>query len=756
LPNTNYKMRENILIFIFLFFVISPIRAQNNKEATNIKSHQNLLRAKNSQQKINALLELGEYHYSISNQYIYLKSIDSAFYYAKKSASLSKAINYKKGIGESHLLNSKIYINTGASNKAIQSAKQAVELFSELKDKNNIARSYMALVKARGTQEDINVSVFLAKKAYTLYKQTEKKLEQANALVEIAYLKMGLGNMEAAKKDLEHSLALYHECNYKETQRVYSLLGVAYLQMGAYKESLENSLQAVKLLERYNDNSVLSAEIYNYVAITYNQLQDIKRSNDYFQKAYRISSRFNETELNTMILTNIIQTFINLNKDKEAVLYVKKLEKGIDKMDESSRIMLISRALRVYTEVFDFKSAKKYNDEAIKKLKEQESGNNINLILYPSIIRYLIKSAQYTKARNYVADYKKISEKNKDKKKLQEIHLILFQLDSIESNFLSAIHEYKLQEKYKDSLFSQEKNKQIAELQIKFETEKKDKDLVLKEQQNKLLRKQGELQKTKLSKANLLKNIGFGSMVLFLIIIVLLYTGYRIKHKTNRILESQKGEINQKNAILQKLVVEKEWLLKEIHHRVKNNLQMVMSLLKVQSHHLKDPAVISAIKESQNRIHSMSLIHKKLYQSENVMSVNMSVYIQELVEYFQSTFDMGRGIQFSLDLEAIELDTSQAVPLGLILNEAITNSIKHAFVNKESGLISLSFKNIDGNYLKMSVKDNGIGISADLNDFDFNSLGMKLIRGFSNDLDAKLVIKNENGLLIDIEFLQNH
>ena len=756
MPNTNYKMRETILIFIFLFFVISPIRAQNNKEATNIKSHQNLLRAKNSQQKINALLELGEYHYSISNQYIYLKSIDSAFYYTKKSASLSKAINYKKGIGESHLLNSKIYINTSASNNAIQSAKQAVELFSELKDKNNIARSYMALVKARGTQEDINVSVFLAKKAYTLYKQTEKKLEQANALVEIAYLKMGLGNMEAAKTDLDHSLALYQECNYKGTQRVYSLLGVAYLQMGAYKESLENSLLAVKLIENNDDTSVLAAEIYNYVAITYNQLQDIKRSNEYFQKAYRISSRFNEKELKTMILTNIIQTFINLNKDKEAVLYLKKLENDINKMDEPSRTLLIARALRVYTEVSDFKSAKKYNDEAIKKLEKQKSGNNINLILYPSIIRYLIKSAQYTKARNYVADYKKISEKNKDKKKLQEIHLILFQLDSIESNFLSAIHEYKLQEKYKDSLFSQEKNKQIAELQIKFETEKKDKDLVLKEQQNKLLRKQGELQKTKLSKANLLKNIGFGSMVLFLIIIVLLYTGYRIKHKTNRILESQKGEINQKNAILQKLVVEKEWLLKEIHHRVKNNLQMVMSLLKVQSHHLKDPAVISAIKESQNRIHSMSLIHKKLYQSENVMSVNMSVYIQELVEYFQSTFDMGRGIQFSLDLEAIELDTSQAVPLGLILNEAITNSIKHAFVNKESGLISLSFKNIDGNYLKMSVKDNGIGISADLNDFDFNSLGMKLIRGFSNDLDAKLVIKNENGLLIDIEFLQNH
>ncbi|ALM50464.1 hypothetical protein AMR72_17160 [Flavobacterium psychrophilum] len=752
----NYQMRKIILIFISFIFINSPIRAQNSsKQAIEFKIHQNLLNAKNFHQKFKALLELGEYHYSISNQYIYYKSIDSAFYYTKRLASVSKAMNYKRGIGESHLLNSKIYTKIGLSNKAIQYAQQAVDVFSELKDKSDIARSYMALVSARGTQEDINLSIVLAEKAYTLYKQSGKKLEQAQALVEIAYLKMGLGNMEAAKIDLESSLALYQECNYKKTQRVYSLLGMAYLQMGIYKESLENSLHAVKLVEDNHDNSVLTAEIYNYVAITYNQLRDIKRSNEYFQKAYGISSRFKERELNTMILTNIIQTFIHLNKNKEAIFYLKKLEKEIDEMDESSRTLLIARALRVYTEVSDFKSANKYYNEAIKKVKKRESGNNLNVILYPAIISYQIKSSQYNEARNYVAHYKKISEKNKDKKKLQEIHLMLFRLDSIESKFLSAINEYKLHEAYKDSLFSEEKNKQIAELQIKFETEKKDKNLLVKEQQNTLLRKQSELQKSKLSEANLLKNISFASMVLFLIIIILLLAGYRIKYKTNRILQSQKEEINHKNMTLQKLVVEKEWLLKEIHHRVKNNLQMVISLLKVQSHHLKDPAVIYAMRESQNRIYSMSLIHKKLYQSENPMSVNMAVYIKELVEYFESTFDMGRRIQFSVDIEAIELNTSQAVPLGLILNEAITNSIKHAFVNKKMGLISLSFKYINENYLKMSVMDNGVGISEDLNDFKFKSLGMKLIQGFSTDLDAKLLIRNENGLIIDIEFLHN-
>ncbi len=748
-------MHKITLVFISLFFIIYPIRAQNDKQAATIKNYHNLRDANNSQQKIKALSALGEYHYSLSNQLIYPTAIDSALYYATKLASLSESIDYKTGIGESYLLKSKIYINQGPSDQAIQYARQAVDLYFKLNDSYNLARSYIALVKARGTTQDINVSISLAEKANTLFKQAGKKVEQAQALVEIAYLKMGLGNMEAAKTDLESCLRLYNESNYKETQRVYSLLGVTYTQMGDYKEALENSLQAVRLVEKNNDTSILAAEIYNYVAITYNQLQDIEKSNEYFQKAYQISKRFNDRELDTMILSNIVQTFIHLKKNKQAILYLKKMEKEIDSMDESYRTMLISRALSIYTEVADFKLAKKYSDQAMRKLKDGEADHGINVILYPSLIQYLFRSGQYNEARRYLAYYKKISEKKKDRKKLQEIHRMFFQLDSVESKFVSAIKEYKLQETYKDSLFSQEKNKQIAELQIKYDTEKKDKDLVLKEQQNKLLRKQGELRESKLSKANLLKNIGFGSMILLLIIIISLFAGYRIKHKTNRILKSQKYEINRKNVILQKLVVEKEWLLKEIHHRVKNNLQMVMSLLQVQSHHLKDPAAMKAIKESQNRIHSMSLIHKKLYQSESVMSINMAVYIQELAEYFQSTFDMGRRIQFSLDLEPIELDTSQAVPLGLILNEAITNSIRHAFINKESGLISLSFKHIDENYIKICIKDNGVGIPWNFNENKFKSLGMKLIRGFSTDLDAELLIKNENGLLIDIEFLHN-
>lgn len=746
-------MEKISLLLLLLCFIICPVSAQNDKHQNAIKSHRNLRNAKSAIEKVNAIIELGEFHYSISNQRIYPKSIDSVSYYADQLAIVSKSINFKKGIGESYILHSKAYYGKGELNNAIQYSQQAIDLFSKLQDKNDLARSYTTLALVRGTQGDIDVTLSTAEKAYTLYKETGNILEQANVLVEIAYLKMGVGKMEAAIVDLKSSLKLYSESNHPKIQRAYSLLGVAHTQMGSYKEGLENSLNAVRLVEKYNDTSLLAAEIYNYVALTYNQLRDIEKSNEYLQKAYKISNRYDVSELNSMILINIIQTFRQLKKNKQAVDYLKEMEKDIDKMDESSRIMLMSRALSIYTEMSDFKAAEKYYNEAIAKVGIKESSFNWSEILYSPIIKYLIKTEQYDKARIYVAEYKKLSEKSKDKKKLQEVHGMLFHLDSIESKFVSALHEYRLQEAYKDSLFRQEKNKQISELQIKFETEKKDKDILLKEQQNSLLRKQGELQESKLSKANLMKNIGFGSMFLFLIIIILLFLGYRRKQRMNRILESKQVEINQQNSILQKLLVDKEWLLKEIHHRVKNNLHMVISLLNVQSYHLKDPAAMDALRESQNRIQSMSLIHKKLYQSESLMSIDMRVYILELVEYFQSTFDMGQSIQFSLDLDPIELDTAQAVPLGLILNEAITNSIKHAFIDKEKGLISLSFKQLDEHCLRMIISDNGVGIPRDFDKLDFKSLGMKLIKGFCSDINAKLSIKNEKGLVIIIEFL---
>lgn len=220
-----------------------------------------------------------------------------------------------------------------------------------------------------------------------------------------------------------------------------------------------------------------------------------------------------------------------------------------------------------------------------------------------------------------------------------------------------------------------------------------------------------------------------------------------------RKLKKQQDEISKKNISLHHLVEEKEWLLKEVHHRVKNNLHTITSLLESQSAYLQDDA-LAAIQDSQHRVFAMSLVHQKLYRPENyVTSVDMVSYIRELVNYLEDSFQTGKRINFLLNTEPLELDISFAVPLGLILNEAITNSVKYAFDPGHKGEISISFRRIPGNKVIFVVADNGKGLPPG---FDINSahtLGMKLMKGLCEDIGASFLFENKDGAQITITFI---
>jgi two-component sensor histidine kinase len=178
-----------------------------------------------------------------------------------------------------------------------------------------------------------------------------------------------------------------------------------------------------------------------------------------------------------------------------------------------------------------------------------------------------------------------------------------------------------------------------------------------------------------------------------------------------------------------------------------------MSLLNSQSAYIDNDAALTAIHDSQHRVHAMSLIHQKLYNSDNVSSIDMSSYIRELVSYLSDSFDIRRRIRFDLNIASLEMDVSQAVPLGLILNEAITNSIKYAFPDGRNGVIAILLLNTSSNHYLLSISDNGVGVSANFK--KTGSLGMSLMKGLSEDLDGKFSIENNNGTIIKISFVHD-
>ncbi|RZJ89541.1 MAG: hypothetical protein EOO20_10715 [Chryseobacterium sp.] len=282
-------------------------------------------------------------------------------------------------------------------------------------------------------------------------------------------------------------------------------------------------------------------------------------------------------------------------------------------------------------------------------------------------------------------------------------------------------------------------------LNILYETEKKNKDIII-------LRNKTLLQQNELKNAVFIRNSMIIFLGLLLIILGLLYKSFKFKKKTNKTLETQQQEINQKNTTLQNMVVEKEWLLREIHHRVKNNLHMVVGLLASQAEFLKNDEALQAISSSQNRIHSMSLIHQKLYQSENLSIINMPSYIFELSEYLRESFHMEKSVRFNLNIDNFDLPLSHSIPIGLIFNEAVTNSIKYAFPNSARGIIEISLKAGDNNSFTLSIQDNGVGLPVDFDPFLNTTLGLKLMQGLAEDIKAEFKISSKNGTLILLKF----
>jgi PAS domain S-box-containing protein len=215
---------------------------------------------------------------------------------------------------------------------------------------------------------------------------------------------------------------------------------------------------------------------------------------------------------------------------------------------------------------------------------------------------------------------------------------------------------------------------------------------------------------------------------------------------TERILSAEK---------VQSSLEEKELLLKEIHHRVKNNLQVISSLLNLQSSAIKDPEILAVLKESQDRVRSMALIHENLYRSSDISHLDVADYIKTLVSGLKRGYvNDRRDVKLDLQIEQIPLDIDLAVPCGLIINELMSNALKHAFLDgRPDPKIRIEFKMLDQKNVHLSIEDNGVGLPEN---FEFNtvdSLGLKLIRILVKDqLEGDIVFSSKQGTRIDINF----
>ncbi len=214
------------------------------------------------------------------------------------------------------------------------------------------------------------------------------------------------------------------------------------------------------------------------------------------------------------------------------------------------------------------------------------------------------------------------------------------------------------------------------------------------------------------------------------------------------------SERKESEAKLKSALIEKEVLLKEIHHRVKNNLNIISSLIELQSETINDEQYQSFLQDSQHRILTMSLIHDQLYQSDNLSTINLADYIQELFENLCHSYDTSQGqIETQVDLEPVIVNLETAIPCGILLNELITNSFKYAFPDQTYGKITIQlYTTISSQKLHLIVSDNGVGFPPDLEWQNSASLGLKIVKILAQQLRATITLNREQGTSFHLIF----
>ncbi len=305
-------------------------------------------------------------------------------------------------------------------------------------------------------------------------------------------------------------------------------------------------------------------------------------------------------------------------------------------------------------------------------------------------------------------------------------------------DFKNAYTAFLKYDQLKDSVFTKEADQRVARLQTEFDVAQKETTI--------------KVQQQSISQQKRLQWLTFGVAGLLIFILSVLYRNYRVKRQVNTTLETLNLDLEKKNIQLDKRNAENELLLKEIHHRVKNNLEIVSGLLALQAAQTDHSSAQDVMQASQNRVLSMGIIHQKLYQKANLSAIEMKDYFRSLGENILDTFNASGRIVIETRMDPMELDVDTAVPIGLITNELLTNALKYAFPGNADGQVTISIQpGKKKDELVFCVSDNGIGRKEN-NTTGSSGFGTELVHLLVQQLGGRLSIENNNGTRVSIAF----
>ncbi len=597
-----------------------------------------------------------------------------------------------------HLLSLSIeYKITGLSDSALIFANQALSLTNttKLNWKKGIANANNTLGqlnwKLGNYREALNNYVIAQK----LFKEINNKKGIAYTYNNIALIYDEQGKYAEALKNYYTALAIMEEIKYKPgIAMATSNIGNSYYTLGNDSAAFKNQYDALRLKTELNDKFGI-ALAHNNIGLIFDRRGNYTEALKHYFLALKLFKELNDQYHISMMTGNIGVVSYRQKKYTEAFqMYSNSLSIKEKIGDKEGAIFAITGLGEVCIELKKYKEAKLYLEKALQLSLAIGVGDDIR------------------------DSYKNLAI-----------------IDEALGNYKSALKNNQLYMSFKDSLINKQTIEQSTEAAMQYNFDKKeattkfehDKEIVKLEAENNLQRQQRIF------------------LILFIIVVlVLLIFVKRAYDNKKKIAEFMSSESHRKEVLLQ-----------EVHHRINNNLQIISSLLTLQANSAENEKLTEYLKQSQNRIQSLSVLHELLYQNDSPLQIKMDEYLNKVLDFHRDILNNSSvKVDLKILINQVVFPTKLAVPLALIVNELVTNSIKYAFKNLQTGsiIISLSAITNQKNAWLLTVSDTGKGLPEDAN-FRKDSLGLRLVTIMTKQIKGTLAKSNTPGATFEIQFI---
>ena len=692
--------------------------------------------------------------------------LDSAQFFFNQALTLSRSIRSDRWTNETLKWKGDCYLEGNDLVHGEACFQQVIDYYHRKQDPSDEAKTWNRLGVCITTVSPgfATEKTKCFRRSYLLFLSLGDSLNAMEALKYEADAHLYEPNLNLAEKELLTVVEGYRSIHYRHLQYTYDLLrGVAKLKGDLFKEVFY-TMEMIRSLDSADatDNTALTGLLYYSAGISFSRAGLWDRALFYTRKGWSrwTAGDWSRGLEDRFVMVNALtQIMVHLDSAREALAFLSAVVQTHPPTTEYERaIVALTRGL-CYTTLGDFEKAGKDYLQLVTFVKHEKALNlritaEMDLESTLAIGTYYLLCHRTKQADFYARQLPPTFSYLVSLELRARIERFRFRVDSSLGRYSSALRHNEIYHRIRDSLFGVQKSVQIQDLQMKYALDQMNKDIRLKTDNIQLLTKENLVQQSQVRQSRTLRNMMIIGIFFLLLLVGLTYNRYRLKRQKNHQLEVKQREITDKNSQLERLLNENEWLLREVHHRVKNNLQVIISLLKSQSDFLHDKAALAAVVESEHRVYAMSLIHQKLYKSKNVSSINMPEYIGDLVEYLRYSFAVSAKVWFDLQIEPINLDLQQAVPVGLILNEVITNSFKYAFPHSKEDKISVRLIAAEDGWLSLVIADNGRGLPPNFDPRQHNTFGMLLIGGLTEDLEGTLHIETRRGTAVHISFRQ--